>query len=49
MSAGESSHANELAATGHDAVKYLEANRWRLEGRDLEGILDWIRRACGKA
>jgi hypothetical protein len=31
-----------------DAVKYLEVNRWRLEGRDLEGILDWIRRACGK-
>ena len=32
-----------------DALKYLEMNRWRLEGRDLEGILDWIRRACGKA
>jgi hypothetical protein len=32
-----------------DALKYLEMNRWRLEGRDLEGILDWIRRACGTA
>jgi HJR/Mrr/RecB family endonuclease len=30
-----------------DAFKYLEDNRWRLEGRDLDGILDWIRRACG--
>lgn len=32
-----------------DALKYLEMNKWQLEGRDLEGILDWIRRACGKA
>ena len=30
-----------------DALKYLEGNRLRLEGRDLEGILDWIHRACG--
>jgi len=32
-----------------DALQYLEMNRWRLEGRDLEGILDWIRRVSGTA